>query len=54
VADSYDAMTTDRPYRRAMPAEKALEEIRRYTGTWYDPEVAEAFQDMLLEGKATI
>jgi len=53
VADSYDAMTTDRPYRKAMSPQKALEEIRHYAGTWYDPQVVEAFRSMLVGGKGS-
>ncbi len=43
VADAYDAMTSDRPYRTAMPADQALEEIRVSSGRQFDPEVVEAF-----------
>lgn len=43
VADAVDAMTSDRPYRSAMLAEEALDEIRRYTGTQFDPVVVTAF-----------
>lgn len=43
VADSFDAMTSDRPYRSAMSSEEALSEIRRCTGTQFDPVVASAF-----------
>jgi len=43
VADAFDALTSDRPYRRAVPAEVALREIRRCTGTHFDPQVVEAF-----------
>jgi putative nucleotidyltransferase with HDIG domain len=43
VADSLDAMTSDRPYRRAMPFEAAREEIRRKSGCLFDPQVAETF-----------
>lgn len=43
VADSYDAMTTDRPYRRALTADVALAEIERGAGTQYHPAVARAF-----------
>ncbi|MDO8672222.1 MAG: HD-GYP domain-containing protein [Dehalococcoidia bacterium] len=44
VADSFDAMTSNRPYRRAMPLETAREEIRRNSGTQFDPKTVEAFQ----------
>ena len=43
VADSFDAMTSDRPYRGAMPLETALREIRKGARTQFDPNVAEAF-----------
>lgn len=43
VADTFDAMTSDRPYRKAMPAEVAVEEIRREAGRQFDPEVVRAF-----------
>jgi len=43
VADAFDAMTSTRPYRRALPLAVALEEIERCTGTQFDPEVAAAF-----------
>jgi HD-GYP domain-containing protein (c-di-GMP phosphodiesterase class II) len=43
VADSFDAMTTDRPYRSALTREVALEEIERQAGTQFHPAVAKAF-----------
>ena len=43
VADAYDAMTSDRAYRRALPHEVAIGEIERCAGTQFDPELAEAF-----------
>jgi two-component system, cell cycle response regulator len=47
VCDAWDAMVTDRPYRRAMPREEALAEIERCAGTQFDPEVVEAFRAVL-------
>lgn len=44
VADSYDAIITDRPYRRGRPPWQALEEIRKGSGTQFDPVVVEAFE----------
>jgi response regulator RpfG family c-di-GMP phosphodiesterase len=43
VADTYDAMTSDRAYRRALPHEVAVGEIERCSGTQFDPEVAHNF-----------
>jgi len=43
VADAYDAMTSNRAYRRALPLDVAVGEIERCVGTQFDPEVARAF-----------
>lgn len=43
IADSLDAMISDRPYRRALPMSHAREEIRRCSGTQFDPKVVEVF-----------
>lgn len=43
VADAYDAMTTNRSYRKAFPQEKAVGELKRCAGTQFDPEVVDAF-----------
>ena len=43
VADAYDAMTSDRPYRLGMPTEEARREIKRCIGTQFDPGIAGAF-----------
>ena len=43
VADSFDAMTSDRPYRRAVPVDSALAEIDGMAGSQFDPAVVEAF-----------
>ncbi len=43
VADTYDAMTSERPYREAMSTEAACAEIKRCRSTQFDPEVADAF-----------
>ena len=43
VADALDAMTSDRPYRSAMPLKEALDEIKRCAGTQLDPKVVAAF-----------
>lgn len=43
VADTFDAMTSDRPYRKALPVSAAREEIQRFSGVQFDPRVVEAF-----------
>jgi HD-GYP domain-containing protein (c-di-GMP phosphodiesterase class II) len=43
VADTYDAMTSDRAYRRALPHEVAVNEIERCSSTQFDPEVSASF-----------
>ncbi len=43
IADTMDAMTSDRPYRKALVFEAAVNEIRRCSGTQFDPHVVEAF-----------
>jgi hypothetical protein len=43
VADAFDAMTSDRPYRRALPAEMARQEIVKHSGSQFDPEIVQAF-----------
>lgn len=49
VADSFDAMTTDRPYRPALEKERAIGEIRRLSGRQFNPRVTEAFIDLYQE-----
>jgi HD-GYP domain-containing protein (c-di-GMP phosphodiesterase class II) len=41
IADTLDAMTTDRPYRNALPFDRVLEELRRYAGRQFDPHLAD-------------
>jgi len=43
VSDTYDAMTTDRPYRKAVDKKMAIDELKRCSGTQLDKEVVEAF-----------
>lgn len=43
VADAFDAMTTDRPYRRGMPKEHAIREIREESGRQFDPSAVDSF-----------
>lgn len=61
VADTYDAMTSDRSYRRALPHAVAVAEVERCSGTQFDPEIAasfleglDAFRDELLANGAQV
>ncbi len=47
VTDAFDAMTTDRPYRKAMSIEIAVEELKRNSGTQFDPAIVDAFLRIL-------
>lgn len=49
VADSLDAMTTDRPYRKALTFDEAVAEIRRNSRTQFDPEIVAAFFEAINE-----
>jgi diguanylate cyclase (GGDEF)-like protein/PAS domain S-box-containing protein len=49
VVDSFDAMTKDRPYRKAMPVAAAIDEITKNAGTQFDPEIARIFVEELLQ-----
>src|SRR5256714_1192797 len=51
VADTFDAMTTDRPYQKAMKFEDALARIETFVGTRYDPAVVAAFSAACKEGQ---
>jgi diguanylate cyclase (GGDEF)-like protein/PAS domain S-box-containing protein len=53
IADAYEAMTSDRPYRTAMPREKAFRELRRCAGTQFDPDLTEQFVSLLESTKGT-
>lgn len=51
VADTFDAMTSNRPYRKGRPPEEAIKEIERGIGTQFDPECANALIQCYREGK---
>ncbi|GAB4170461.1 MAG: response regulator [Roseiflexaceae bacterium] len=48
IADSFDAMTSERAYRKAMPLERALQELRDGRGYQFDPEITDLFIDLIL------
>jgi HD-GYP domain-containing protein (c-di-GMP phosphodiesterase class II) len=50
VADCFDAMTSNRPYRTARPPEEAIEEVDRCAGTQFDPDVAVVFLEAWQSG----
>jgi putative nucleotidyltransferase with HDIG domain len=47
VADTVEAMTSDRPYRKALMLEAVVKEIHRFTGTQFDPKVSQAFLTLI-------
>jgi putative two-component system response regulator len=46
VADTFDAMTSERPYRKALTKEEACAEVERCRGTQFDPQAADAFLEV--------
>jgi HD-GYP domain-containing protein (c-di-GMP phosphodiesterase class II) len=54
VADAFDAMTSNRPYRQALPEEEALLELKRNAGTHFDPRVVGAFEEIYPAVKRTL
>jgi diguanylate cyclase (GGDEF)-like protein len=46
IADAYDAMTNDRPYKRAISHDDAVAELRRHAGTQFDPDLVTLFCDL--------
>src|SRR5213079_2508002 len=46
VADAFDAMTSDRPYRKGMPADAGFAEVEKQSGKQFDPECAAAFLEI--------
>lgn len=54
VVDVWDALTSDRPYRKAWPKDKAIEYIRQQAGRHFDPKVVEAFLRVLRDRGETV
>ncbi|MDJ0923887.1 MAG: HD domain-containing protein [Acidimicrobiia bacterium] len=53
IADAFDAMTSNRPYRMALTQEEAFRELRNGSGTQFDPDMAESFIAMIKRGGLT-
>lgn len=51
VSDTFDAMTSDRPYRKGLSDETAINELQKYAGVQFDPDVVRAFIDAYKDGK---
>jgi putative nucleotidyltransferase with HDIG domain len=51
VSDAFDAMTTDRVYRKALPVQEALEELRRHSGSQFDGEVVACLTRLAVRGE---
>ncbi|MEO1087841.1 MAG: hypothetical protein AAFY88_26705, partial [Acidobacteriota bacterium] len=54
VADTYDAMTSSRPYRNALPHEVAVAEIREGSGSQFCPQVVAAFEGLVARDALTV
>ena len=54
VADAFDAMTTDRPYRKAWKVNEAMAEIEKNSGIQFKAEVVKALKDSLEKGRISI
>jgi putative nucleotidyltransferase with HDIG domain len=54
VADSFDAMSSNRPYRKALSPQEAIQELREKAGTQFDPQIVEAFCAAFAKGKIVV
>ncbi|QDV12104.1 Cyclic di-GMP phosphodiesterase response regulator RpfG [Rosistilla oblonga] len=54
IVDSFDAMISDRPYRKGMPVADAVAELRRCAGSQFDPQLVETFVDVMSAGGWTL
>ena len=51
VADAFDSMTSSRSYRNAMPVTREIEELLKYSGTHFDPQVTQTFLNLIARGQ---
>jgi putative nucleotidyltransferase with HDIG domain len=51
IADAYDAMTTNRPYDQALSKEEAVKEMKKCSGTQFDPEITKLFIEKILQNE---
>ncbi len=51
IADSYDAMVSERPYKKALSKEQAIAEIKKNAGTQFDPDIAKTFVEKVLKSE---
>jgi HD-GYP domain-containing protein (c-di-GMP phosphodiesterase class II) len=51
VVDAFDAMTSDRPYRKALPIERVIKELETYKGKQFDEQVATILLDLYWKGE---
>jgi diguanylate cyclase (GGDEF)-like protein len=54
VADAFEAMTSDRPYRSGITVEEALDELRRCAGTQFDPHLVELLDQLVADGRLAV
>jgi HD-GYP domain-containing protein (c-di-GMP phosphodiesterase class II) len=54
VCDAFDAMTSDRPYRRALPEAEAFAELLRHAGSQFDPSIVRALEASFVSGRLAL
>jgi len=54
VVDAFDAMTSDRPYRKALPIARVIEELKTYKGRQFDEQIADIILDLYGKGEFPI
>ena len=54
LADAFDAMTSDRPYRKGMPVDAVLRELREKSGIQFDPQIVDVFSEAVRAGEVDL